>query len=440
MEKLMTAGFESFIVGGCVRDSLIGEKPKDFDVCTNALPEQMKAVFADYRVIETGIKHGTLTVIVNKMPIECTTYRIDGTYSDGRRPDSVTFTSSLHEDLSRRDFTVNAMAYNPKIGIVDIFSGQKDLFTRVLRTVGDPDKRFNEDGLRILRALRFASVLGFEPEGDTSAAIFRNKDLLKNVSGERIAKELTELVCGCQPAPVLERFAEVIAVVIPEITPMIGFLQHSKYHIYDVWKHTAVAVGASDANKYVRLALLLHDIGKPARFKLDENGFGHFPGHEEIGAEMAEQILRRLKFDNTTIEKVHLLVRKHYITPIADRVFVKKILSEIGYPNWKLLAEVLLGDNFAKATVCYERIPIIESMKLLADDIMKMQECININMLNVDGKYVAELGATGRDIHRILDMLLSDVIEGRIHNEQSELKKRAAEIYADICMSGVYYN
>jgi tRNA nucleotidyltransferase (CCA-adding enzyme) len=437
--RLNAAGYQSYIVGGCVRDSLIGDEPKDFDVATNALPDQMKAVFSEYRVVDTGIKHGTITVLVNRLPIECTTYRVDGTYSDGRHPDSVEFTGDIKADLSRRDFTINAMAYRPREGLVDIYGGEKDLFSRVLRCVGDPDERFNEDALRIMRALRFSSVLGFEMDPPTVAAVFRNRNLLKNISKERIAKELTLLVCGRNAATVLERFPTVLSVFIPEIIPMIGFEQHSRYHIYDVWKHTAVAVGAAKPDKYVRLALLFHDIAKPACFKQDATGAGHFSGHEEVGAKMADTILRSLKYDNVTIDNVRRLVRDHYITPVADRISVKKLLSEIGYQNWKMLAEVLRGDNLAKQSFCFERIPVIEAMKTMADDIVEKHECYTIGMLAIDGTQIAALGATGADIRRILNTLLSEVIAGSLPNRNAELTARSRIIYNAIRLSSIFF-
>ncbi|MDR0974798.1 MAG: CCA tRNA nucleotidyltransferase [Ruminococcus sp.] len=439
LQKLSDAGFEGYIVGGCVRDSLLGEDPKDFDVCTNALPEQIKTVFSEYRTVDTGVKHGTVTVLIEKMPIECTTYRLDGKYSDGRHPDSVFFTDSLSEDLARRDFTVNAMAFNPKDGLIDLFGGQKDLFARVLRCVGDADTRFEEDGLRIMRALRFLSVLDFVPDNFTAAAIFRKTELLRAISKERIAKELILLVCGRNASAVLERYSDVFSEIIPEIKPMVGFEQHSKYHIYDVWKHTAVAVGASKPDKNVRLALLFHDIGKPSCFRQDATGAGHFSGHEEVGAEMTDKILRRLKMDNQTISTVNLLVRNHYITPVADRTSVKKLLSEIGYQNWKLLAEVLHGDNMAKRSMCFERIPIIEQMKSIADDIIESRECYTVGMLHIDGTKISELGATGRDIRRILNSLLTDVINDVIPNTSTALLQRAKEIYRNIRLGSVYY-
>jgi tRNA nucleotidyltransferase (CCA-adding enzyme) len=439
LDRLNTAGFESYIVGGCVRDSLIGEEPKDFDVCTNALPDQMKAVFSDYRVVDTGIKHGTITVLVNRLPIECTTYRLDGAYSDGRHPDSVEFTGNIRDDLSRRDFTINAMAYSPKDGLVDVFGGERDLFSRILRCVGDPDERFNEDALRIMRALRFSSVLGFEPEPATVAAIFRNRQLLKNISKERLAKELTGLVCGRNAGVVLERFPSVISVFIPEIIPMIGFEQHSRFHIYDVWKHSAVAVGASKPDKYVRLALLFHDIAKPSCFKQDAMGNGHFSGHEEAGAKMTDTILRNLKYDNVTIDNVRKLVRDHYLTPVADRTSVKKLLSEIGYQNWKMLAEVLRGDNLAKHNICYERVSVIENMKNIADDIIEKHECYTIGMLDIDGSRIAALGATGSEIRRILNTLLSEVISGSLQNQNADLIKRAKQAYHAIRMSSIFF-
>jgi tRNA nucleotidyltransferase (CCA-adding enzyme) len=439
LARLNAAGFQAYIVGGCVRDSLIGDEPKDFDVCTNALPDQMKKVFSDYRVVDTGIKHGTITVLVNRLPIECTTYRVDGVYSDGRHPDSVEFTSDITADLSRRDFTINAMAYNPKDGLIDVFGGERDLFSRVLRCVGDPDDRFNEDALRIMRALRFSSVLGFEPDPPTVAAIFRNRQLLKNISKERLSKELTMLVCGKNAGTVLERFPLVLAVFIPEIIPMIGFDQHSRYHIYDVWKHSAMAVAAAKPDKYVRLALLFHDIGKPSCFKQDAMGNGHFSGHEEVGAKMTDTILRNLKYDNVTIDNVRRLVRDHYLTPVADRTSVKKLLSEIGYQNWKMLAEVLRGDNLAKHSVCFERIPVIEMMKNLADDIIEKHECYTIGMLDIDGSRISALGATGADIRRILNTLLSEVIAGTLPNNNIDLTKRSKQIYNAIRLSSIFF-
>jgi tRNA nucleotidyltransferase (CCA-adding enzyme) len=437
--RLEVAGYEGYIVGGCVRDSLMGEEPKDFDICTSALPNDIKAVFSEFRTIDTGIKHGTVTVLIDKIPFEITTYRVDGKYSDGRHPDSVEFTSDLNSDLSRRDFTVNAMAYNDKDGLIDPFGGQKDLFSRVLRCVGDPEDRFTEDGLRVMRALRFMSVLSFDPDPNTAASIYRCMDLLLNVSAERISNELSKLLCGRNVAKVLELYAEVFSVIIPEIIPMIGFDQHSRYHVYDVWKHTAVAVNASKPDKYIRLALLFHDIAKPSCFKTDAAGAGHFSGHEEIGAEMTDKILHKLKYDNHTIQTVKALVRNHYITPVAERTSIKRLLGEVGYDNWKLLAEVLRGDNIAKNSICFERLQTIEKMKAIADEIIENNECYTIGMLDIDGNKITEIGASGRDIRRILNTLLSEVISDLLPNSSSSLLKRAKEIYRGIQRDSVYY-
>jgi tRNA nucleotidyltransferase (CCA-adding enzyme) len=417
----------------------MGEEPKDFDICTSALPGDIKAVFSEFRTIDTGIKHGTVTVLIDKIPFEITTYRVDGKYSDGRRPDSVEFTTDLISDLSRRDFTVNAIAYNDKDGLIDPFGGQKDLFSRVLRCVGDPEDRFTEDGLRVMRALRFMSVLSFDPDPNTAASIYRCMDLLKNVSAERISSELSKLLCGRNVAKVLELYAEVFSVLIPEITPTIGFDQHSRYHVYDVWKHTAVAVNASKPDKLVRLALLFHDIGKPVCFKTDAAGAGHFSGHEEIGAEMTDEILHKLKYDNHTIQTVKTLVRNHYITPVAERTSVKRLLGEVGYDNWKLLAEVLRGDNIAKNSICFERLQTIEKMKAIADEIIENNECYTIGMLDIDGNKITDIGASGRDIRRILNTLLSEVINDLLPNSSSALLKRAKEIYRGIQRDSVYY-
>jgi tRNA nucleotidyltransferase (CCA-adding enzyme) len=422
-------GFEAYLAGGCVRDGILGKVPSDYDIATSALPNDIKSVFSSYKTIDTGLKHGTVTVIADGIPVEITTYRIDGNYSDNRRPDDVTFTQKIADDVSRRDFTVNAMAYSPKRGFIDIYGGSRDLFAQTIRCVGDPEKRFNEDALRILRALRFASKLRFKIDPDTASYIHRYKDLLLNVSSERIAKELEMFLMG-NPEELLLQFSDVFSVFIPEIQPSIGFRQNSKYHVYDVWKHTATAVGASKADKYVRLALLFHDLAKPQFFLPDSKGAGHFTGHEKAGAYMAEEILRRLKFDNETIETVTKLVRYHYVAPVTDKVSVKKLLSEIGPENLSLLTEVIKGDNLAKHAMCFERVELSSKMREVAEEIVASRECYNISMLETDGNEIAEIGAQGKEIGKILRMLLDEVIEGTVPNNYDALKKRAEEIFS----------
>jgi len=258
LQALKNSGYEAYIVGGCVRDMLLGLTPKDFDITTSALPEQIKAVFKAYRIIETGIKHGTVTVIIDNTPLEITTFRTDGTYTDNRRPDSVSFTTSLEEDVKRRDFTVNAMCYNPEIGLVDYCGGKEDLERKLIRAVGVPAERFKEDSLRILRALRFASVYGFEIEAETANAILEYKHLLKNVASERISVEINKLLCGENVYKILMDFFPAFEEIFPEFENANGFSQNSPYHIYDIWEHTAVATGAIKDEKICRLAMLLN--------------------------------------------------------------------------------------------------------------------------------------------------------------------------------------
>ncbi|MDR0992233.1 MAG: CCA tRNA nucleotidyltransferase [Ruminococcus sp.] len=429
LSELERQGFEAYIVGGCVRDGILGKPPADFDIATSATPEEIKLVFESYKTIDTGIKHGTVTVIADEgTPVEVTSYRIDGTYTDNRRPDDVVFTRRIEEDLSRRDFTVNAMAYSPKRGFIDIYGGAHDLFAQTIRCVGDPEMRFGEDALRILRALRFASKLRFTIDADTAANIHRCKDSLMNVSAERIGKELELFLVG-SPTDLLIQFSDVISVFIPEIQPCVGFEQHSKYHVYDVWKHTATAVGAAKPDRLVRLALLFHDLSKPECYHPDSLGAGHFSGHEKTGAALTETIMRRLKFDNATVETVTTLVRYHYVAPVTDRASVKKILSEIGFEKLVLLTEVIKGDNLAKHAMCFERVELSTKMREVAEDIVNSRECYDLSMLETDGNEIAKTGATGKEIGKILRMLLDEVIEEELKNNYVTLQARAAEIY-----------
>lgn len=428
IEKLEAGGFEAYIVGGCVRDSILGNTPKDYDITTSAKPEEVRSCLSEYTVIDTGIKHGTVTVVSDGENVEITTFRVDGKYSDHRRPDEVNFSESLSDDLSRRDFTVNAMAYNPKTGLIDIFGGQNDLFRRKLSCVGDPEKRFDEDALRIMRALRFSSELGFEIDEAASAAIFNMKDLLKEVAAERISKELVLLLNGKYPHKALSAYHEVFEVLIPEITPCVGFEQHSRYHAYDVWEHIAYAVEFSKAVPEVRLALFLHDIGKPRCFTLDENGRGHFKGHENISAEMASRILKRLKFPSKTIALTEKLIKFHYVTPVDDDKVVRKLLSRVGKEDFFLLMEVMKGDNKAKCSFCFERVRAIEDMQKRALKLIDEGECLKVTDLAVSGSDVKEMGFEGAEIGRILEKLLEDVINERLENKREILMQELAKL------------
>ena len=313
LKKLESAGWESYAVGGCVRDSLLGIEPHDWDLCTAAPPEAMKKVFAGERVIETGLKHGTLTLLAPSGPLEITTFRTESGYSDCRHPDRVSFVRDIHADLARRDFTVNAMAYSPVRGLRDDFGGREDLRNGVLRCVGDPGERFREDALRILRALRFAARFGLTIEEKTAAALRENRELLRNISPERIFSELKGVLCARGAGEMLLAFPEVFFVILPELAPMRGFdTRRPQNHCWDVWGHTAHAVDAIAPESVLRLTMLFHDSGKPETFRYDaQAGFGRFPGHPAVSARIADAALRSLRCDNAARERVVTLVENH---------------------------------------------------------------------------------------------------------------------------------
>lgn len=322
-------GFEAYAVGGCVRDSLLGKIPHDWDICTNAVPDEVKNVFVDYDIIETGLKHGTLTVKGEDDFYEITTFRIDGDYSDGRHPDNISFVKSLGADLARRDFTVNAMAADKEGNIIDYNNGIKDLNQKLIRCVGNPDERFREDSLRILRALRFAARYNFRIENQTKEAIHRNKKLLENISQERITSEFRQIIRFANKEILME-FSDVIETIIPEIGNCIGFHQNNPHHIYNVYEHIATAVDFAIFNENIRLALLFHDIGKPKTYIEDDRGIGHFPRHTVIGSEMTQNILERMRFDKKTTEKVVTLVKYHDMVISTTPAFTRRMLGKLG--------------------------------------------------------------------------------------------------------------
>lgn len=422
LSMMENAGYEAFIVGGCVRDALMGIPPKDYDITTSALPEETKAVFREYRVIETGIQHGTVTVMMEGMPLEITTYRTEGTYSDNRHPDSVSFTTSLREDVARRDFTMNAIAYSPTRGLIDHFGGEADIRAGIIRCVGDPDTRFREDALRMMRGIRFASVLGFRIEENTAAAIRGNKERIPTVSAERIRVELTKLLCGVNVKNVLMDWWDVLGVVIPEILPMHNFDQKTPYHIYDVWEHTAVAVSETPPVTHLRLSAFLHDIGKPSSFFTDEKGIGHFYGHPAVSAEMAEEILARLKYDNVTRCRVITLVKEHDRIIEPTETAVKRALSRLTPEVFFNLLAIKRADNLAQSPNYRDRLETYDAIEAMAQDILEKNECISVAALAVNGSDLIALGMKpGREIGEMLSHLLEQVIRGKLENEQEEL-------------------
>lgn len=422
ISMLYAAGYEAFLVGGAVRDYVRDNSPaKDWDITTNALPAQVESVFSGYHLIETGLKHGTVTVVIDHEPIEITTYRIDGDYSDHRHPDSVHFTRSLKEDLERRDFTMNALAYSPQKGIVDLVGGRKDIEDGIVRCVGDPNHRFQEDGLRMLRALRFASVYGMAIEAETASAIHRNKELLKGIAAERIQVELTKMLCGKGVTKVLEEFSDVIAIPIPEILPMFHFEQRNPHHDKDVWDHTIAVIESITPEPVLRWAALLHDIGKPSCFSLAEDGIGHFFGHSDQSTSMAESILSRLRFDNASKEQIVRLVRYHDMPITADRKPIKRLLSKHGEDATRQLIELHKADTLGQSAICRHRIAIFEEVSQMINEILQEESCFTLKDLAANGHDMMTLGFQGPTIGRVLQECLDAVLDEQIPNEHEAL-------------------
>lgn len=418
---LENAGFEAFCVGGAVRDSIMGLNPTDWDITTSASPEDTVMVFKDYKTVDTGLKHGTLTVVIDKTPFEVTTYRVDGDYNDNRHPENVHFTKKLSDDLSRRDFTVNALAYNDKTGLVDLYGGQEDIYNSIIKTVGNPSARFQEDGLRIMRALRFASVLGFTIESETAKAIHDNKDLLKNISAERLAVELSKLVCGKNAFNILTEYWDVLSVFIPEIKSAVGFKQYGKKHAYDVWEHICHTVDTIPQDKILRLTMLLHDLGKIPTHKLDENGNSTFKNHATIGGDMAREILTRLRFDKKTINRVSFLVANHDFEPPLSKTDLKKHLKNKTVDDIKTLLTIKKSDRGALSESYRDISKESEQCLKWLDEIVKNNECCKIAQLAITGDDLKKKGLKGEDIGKALDTLLDAVIEGKLQNKKEDL-------------------
>lgn len=431
---LQSAGFEAYAVGGCVRDSLLGKTPNDWDITTSAKPEDMKSVFADFHCIDTGIKHGTVTVVIDGEPLEITTFRLDGEYEDNRHPKSVTFTSNLGADLGRRDFTVNAMAYSKKTGTVDLFGGQNDLKNKIIRCVGDPDRRFNEDALRILRALRFASALDFEIEEKTAQSLLKNCALLGNISEERISKELLKLVCGKGAKRILTDFAPVLFEILPELQPMYKNSHDNPHHCYDIYEHTLIAVESIDPEPTLRFAMLLHDCGKPAVKKFDENGVAHFYGHQRISAEISAQILARLKVSNKFRDEILFLVSNHDRWELYENTEkMPRYLSKFGLDGVLNLLKVMRADVLAQSPEYRYRLDQIADAEEIAKNLAAQKPCLSLSELQINGRTLMDIGIPqGRKLGAVLAQLLDEVIDGVTKNTQEALTTRAREIYSEM--------
>ena len=429
LSELESHGFEAYMVGGCVRDSIMGREYNDIDITTNALPEQIIEVFSSYKVVPTGIKHGTVTVLCGGTPFEITTYRIDGKYTDHRRPDNVEFTSDITADLARRDFTINAVAMDRNGCLVDPFDGISDMKAGIIRCVGDPEKRFSEDALRIMRAVRFASQLGFAIDDDTAKAVHDMKDLLQNISNERIRDELDKLVCGKNCADVLMGYSDVITAVIPEFKPSIGLDQRSPYHKYTVWEHIVRAVGFAPENDVkLRRTLLFHDIGKPACMKLDETGRGHFKQHDRVGAEITEKVMKRLRYDTKSISYATALIANHS-KKLRNRADVKKMMYRIGEELFFALIEMKKCDNSAKNEFVLDENIFFDRLAETGREIIAGNECRSLRGLAVNGSELSAIGLKGAEIGEMQHKLLELVIEDALPNEKNALLEYAEQEY-----------
>ena len=414
IDTIAAAGYEAYAVGGCIRDSILGRNPADWDITTSAKPEQVKELFP--RTIDTGIAHGTVTVLLDKEGFEVTTYRIDGEYEDSRHPKEVIFTSNLIEDLKRRDFTINAMAYNETTGLVDAFDGMGDIERGVIRCVGNPLERFTEDALRMMRAIRFSAQLGYEIEEQTTRAICELAPNLKNISAERIQVELTKLMVSAHPEFLIKAYnTGVTKVFFPEFDVCMQTNQVHKHHMYDVGTHTLVALTHTPADKYLRLAALFHDIGKPAAMTIDPDGTTHFKGHQKISAKIAKEVLRRLRFDNDTIQTVSRLVEYHdYGNGVEPNSrIVRRAVHKIGEDIFDVLCQLRRADVLAQSMYMREeKLALLERWESIYKDIVDQKQCVSLKTLAVTGSdLIAEGMKPGKELGEVLKLLLDHVLD-----------------------------
>lgn len=424
INTLEQAGFEAYAVGGCVRDSILGREPNDWDITTSAKPEDVKKLFK--KTFDTGIQHGTVSVLMDKIIYEVTTYRIDGEYTDSRHPESVVFTDRLSEDLLRRDFTINAMAYNPKRGLVDLYGGREDLENGVIRCVGNAVDRFSEDALRMLRAIRFAAQLGYVIDENTKEAIRELAPTLSKISAERIQVELVKTLVSDHPER-LKTACElgVTAVILPEFDEMMSTPQHNPHHRFSVGGHTMAVVCNVRADKVLRLAALLHDVGKPATRKTDSKGVDHFNGHPAVSGKMAKEILRRLKFDNDTITKVSRLCEVHDWTIDADPKHIRRYINRIGEEYFPEIFELNLADTLGQSDYLRsDKLKLLEELKAGYEQVLANNECVSLKTLAVTGGDLIQAGIKpGPQIGEILNKMLQLVIDDPSKNNKEELMK-----------------
>ncbi len=431
IDTLQDKGYEAYAVGGCVRDSILGRTPNDWDITTNALPEEVKGLFR--RTIEVGIEHGTVKVMIGNEGYEITTYRIDGEYEDGRHPKEVTFTASLSEDLRRRDFTINAMAYSEKTGLVDLFGGLEDLNAGIVRAVGDPEERFSEDALRILRALRFSATLGYEIEKGTVDAIRKLAPTLSQISAERIREELEKLICSDHPDRMRTAYElGVTKVFFPEWDTMMECEQNTPHHFTDVGDHTIAALkylvehyhDIPYAEKRILcIATLLHDIGKPVMKTTGEDGIDHFKGHMEKGAELAKIFLKRLKYDNDTITRVEKLVLYHDERPKLTYPSVRRYLVAVDVSNMDNMMRLKYADLYAHTDYLWDdKIYNVETLGSMYEKVVKDKDCLSVKELAVNGRDIMDRGIpAGPDVGKVLKQLLEAVLDDPSANDKDKL-------------------
>ena len=423
---LEASGCPCYAVGGCVRDACLGLTPHDFDLCTAALPGTVRQVFSDRQLVLAGEKHGTVGVVTEDGVIEITTFRTEGGYQDSRHPDWVRFVDRIEEDLARRDFTVNAMAYSPTRGFADPFGGRADLENHILRAVGDPSARFREDALRILRGVRFAVRFGLTPEPETFRAMLETAPLMDKLARERVFEELCKLLPLVSAADLLQ-FAPILTQVLPELAPTVGFCQHSPHHAYDVFTHTAHVVAAVPADPALRWAALLHDTGKIPTFTLDEQGRGHFLGHAKVSAQMADAALLRLKAPTALRQQVVLLIEKH-MTPIQpERKTVRRWLSRLGKESLEQVLTLQEADMGSKGTKNPEELAQFEQIRALIVQIEAENACLSIKDLAINGRDLMALGFSGKQIGQTLQKLLDQVLDETLPNEKEPLLQAATK-------------
>lgn len=420
LETMEKHGFAAYLVGGCVRDLLRGKQPQDWDMTTSARPEQVMALFGG-AAIPTGLQHGTVTVHAGEDSFEITTFRRDGDYGDHRHPDRVTFTDSLAEDLMRRDFTINAMALDLRGELTDLHGGRDDLAAGVIRCVGDARRRFDEDALRILRALRFAAALGFALEEETARGARAMAPLLKTVAAERVREELLKLLCGEHVVPVLLRYPDILGVFLPEILPAVGCDQRNHHHCYDVWEHIARTVGFAAPERELRMVMLLHDLGKPACMTVDDEGVGHFKGHAEESCRLGAAILERLRFSKDSTARILALVKWHDVPIEPTERSMRRVLHKMTPEGARDLLRVKRADNLAQAPAYLGRQQEIDDLERLLQAVLDRDSCFSLKQLAVNGHDVKGQGYQGPEIGRALHWLLNAVMDGSVPNEKNAL-------------------